>query len=404
MIDTSYTSAGYDKMGNWSAVRYLDLHGFFDRVWTVNPLSRAANAASGRAHAEGPRQVSDRHVFLDGGFEPDLGENHLSAAHWAVSQVRLMFRLAGLVRGEHIDVVRGGDPLYAGLMATIVGAMTRRPVVVRVGGNNTEARSATGGALMPRLMRYPRVEQAVERFVLSRASGVIAANADNLEFAVRSGAPRKSSVVVRYGSLLDARHFIPPADRTRRDLLESHFPSATEDTKIVMYVGRLESVKRPLDVLRVVQYLVQSGLDVVCLLVGDGAMKDEMHGFVSESALSERVVIAGSLPQEELVALLPAADLVVSPHTGRALAEAALAAAPIVAYDIDWQSELIQDGISGYLVPYLDISALSARAEEILSCTDLAQRFGLCARATAMDLLDPDLAVAQERAVYASLL
>ena len=37
-------------------------------------------------------------------------------------------------------------------------------------------------------------------------------------------------------------------------------------------------------------------------------------------------------------------------HTGRALAEASFAGLPVVGYDIDWHSEIIEDGINGYLL------------------------------------------------------
>ena len=48
---------------------------------------------------------------------------------------------------------------------------------------------------------------------------------------------------------------------------------------------------------------------------------------------------------------------VLATHTGRALAEASFAGLPVVGYDIDWHSEIIKDGINGFLVKPGDTSS-----------------------------------------------
>ena len=54
------------------------------------------------------------------------------------------------------------------------------------------------------------------------------------------------------------------------------------------------------------------------------------------------------------------------PHR-RALAEAALGAAPIVAYDVDWQVEVVATDITGEWVSYGDWQALSSFTIRMLS-------------------------------------
>ena len=62
--------------------------------------------------------------------------------------------------------------------------------------------------------------------------------------------------------------------------------------------------------------------------------------------------------QDWIYEMLTITTLVISPHTGRALCEAALAGSLIVAYDIDWQKEIIIHNQTGMLTEYKNIKQL----------------------------------------------
>ena len=59
-------------------------------------------------------------------------------------------------------------------------------------------------------------------------------------------------------------------------------------------------------------------------------------------------------------------DLCISPITGRALVEVALGGVPVVGYDRDWQAEIIEHNVSGYICKFNDIEALSNFSNLIL--------------------------------------
>ena len=77
-------------------------------------------------------------------------------------------------------------------------------------------------------------------------------------------------------------------------------------------------------------------------------------------------------------------------HTGRALAEASFAGLPIVGYDIDWHSEIIKDGINGFLVKLGDQLSFSKSIMKIISNKDLSKRFSKNIREDAEKLLSPE--------------
>ena len=93
-------------------------------------------------------------------------------------------------------------------------------------------------------------------------------------------------------------------------------------------------------------------------------------------------------------------DLIISPHTGRALCEAALAGCKIVGYDIDWQSEIVMHRKNGFLVKYGDVNQLTLYALEILENPIKYELFGLELRKKALKLLDKHISLNDEIKVY----
>ena len=89
---------------------------------------------------------------------------------------------------------------------------------------------------------------------------------------------------------------------------------------------------------------------------------------------------AGPATQDVIVDLFCFADVIVSPHMGRALGEAALAAAPIVAYNLDWRGELITDGENGRLISAGKIQAFTQVVAALLASPDEERGLGRAAR------------------------
>ena len=172
----------------------------------------------------------------------------------------------------------------------------------------------------------------------------------------------------------------------------------------MIHIGRLSDIKRIEDCFDVLEILAQQGLDVGLLLVGDGVMRDALETRVANAGLSDRVLFLGNVSQLELIALLPYAAVVLSPLTGRALAEAAFAARPVVAYDLDWQGDLVRTNETGILVGESDTEAMAAGVRRFLEDQDFAKRMGAAVRDRALEILSPDVALENERAAYESVM
>ena len=388
VLDTSYTLEAVIERKLQSSVTCRDLEGFFDHVWTVHPFatlltSDGWTARYGRAVST---PINERHTFIEGKVGRFAGLKRLFLLNFLIGQVGLLLSLCRLVRTESISVVRVGSPLYLGLFGLALKYLTGVPLVIRVGANHDKTFETTGEPMEPRLMRSRRIEKIVERFVFPRADLVAGANQDNLDFALANGGRPERSTLFRYGNLIDARHLVPPAERA-----VDHAALASlgiEPRKFLLYVGRLEPVKHPDDVIATLAAVRAHGHAVKAVMAGDGRMRAALETQATDAGLAEAVIFTGNLDQERLALLFPLAAAVISPHTGRALSEAALGAAPVVAYDLDWQGEIIETGVTGMLVPAGDWRGMADATMCMLDDPDKASALGAALRDRALNMLD----------------
>jgi glycosyltransferase involved in cell wall biosynthesis len=404
VLDTAFSLEAIRERGLEASVTCRDLGGFFEHVWSVHPFATlvTSDAWGPREGAPATYEIAPRHTVIEGRVARSRALDRLPALNFLVAQLDVLFRLIVLIRRERINVIRAGDPLYLGLLGWLCGRLCGVPVLVRVGGNNDKVFATTGRPLMPRLFRTRRVEKVVERFVLSHADAVAGANVDNLNFALANGARPERSTLFRYGNLIDPRHFTAPAKRppAQSDLDEFQAVSG----RYLMYIGRLEPVKHADDVVRVLARVRESGHDMTALLVGNGRMREDLERLAEELGVARYVAFAGNRDQGWLARVIPAAAVLLSPHTGRALAEAGLGAAPVVAYDVDWQAEAIESGKTGELVRFGDWQAMADRTVALLRDRARAHELGAALRERVLGMMDPERLDEHERDTYRALL
>ncbi|MEE9217590.1 MAG: glycosyltransferase family 4 protein [Acidobacteriota bacterium] len=107
------------------------------------------------------------------------------------------------------------------------------------------------------------------------------------------------------------------------------------------------------------------------------------------------VRILGSVPHEEALDLILAADLIVSPSVGpealaRALVEAAGLGTPVIGTRSGGTPEIVRDGENGLLVDRGDAAALAAALERMLADKALRERFAASQRRLSTSTLSSD--------------
>ena len=172
---------------------------------------------------------------------------------------------------------------------------------------------------------------------------------------------------------------------------------------VVLFVGRLTSIKRPDLFVDLARRLASSNQGALCVFVGDGPLGEQLRDVAKEV---ENLCLAGW--QKDLGVVYAVADVVVlcSDNEGMPLSliEASLCAKAIVATNVGSVKEIVEDGISGVLVPPGDAVALHDAVSQLLG--DAAQRklFGESARVHALSVFSPDRSLQAHADLYQQLM
>ncbi|MBZ0283194.1 MAG: glycosyltransferase family 4 protein [Anaerolineae bacterium] len=107
--------------------------------------------------------------------------------------------------------------------------------------------------------------------------------------------------------------------------------------------------------------------DVRLLVAGDGEMLPTLQRQVNDLKLSDRVEFLGKVSREKMPLYMKAADYLAlySGYEGlsHTLLESLRAGTPVIASDKGGNPEVVQHGVNGLLVPYVDMDALTAAIE-----------------------------------------
>lgn len=405
ILDPAYTHRMMMERGNAATVTNRDLGGFFDHVWTIHPISGLVETDP--AARKGPietHELAPRHTFIDGKIGRFANWPRLLAPlNFLLAQAQVLWRAVRIVRREKVDIIRSEEAWYCGLMAYLIARLSGRALMIGVWGNPAEMRRSTGAPVMARLFRRIWIEELVERFVLRSADRVIVQNEDNRRFVLANGVPHERTAIFRLGNLLAPCHFSDPADRVP-PIEDLRALGIAEGDQILLCISRLAPLKLVHHLVEMMAGLKDRHPRARLLLLGDGPQRPELEQQADALGVRDRIVFAGNRHQQWMAAMVPQAAVVVSPLTGRSLAEAALGGVPIAAYDLDWQGELIVTGETGELVPARDVPALTAAVDRLLSDPARARRLGDNVRAATLAMMDPVTVDDAQRRTYDQVL
>lgn len=189
---------------------------------------------------------------------------------------------------------------------------------------------------------------------------------------------------------------------------KQHFKQALcpDGEKVLVHVSNFRPVKRAGDVVHVFHRLVQDGLSVKLLLVGDGPDRMPVQRLARELGVYEDIRFLGK--QEPIEEILSIADVFLIPSGsetfGLAALEAMACSVPVVSSDIGGLPELNVDGETGFLCPLGDIDAFTERTRRILEDEELRSRMAAAARRRAVEQFDQDRIVPMYEAYYERIL
>ena len=160
------------------------------------------------------------------------------------------------------------------------------------------------------------------------------------------------------------------------------------NNQVILYVGRLDPTKFVDSIIIGFPIILKKIPSVKLLIVGDGPQKEDLVSLTKTLDISESVIFCGSQPNDILPNYYCSSDVVVCPYSGLVLFEAMASGKPIVAYDVEWHSEVITHMANGILVENLNQVELANAIVSLLTDPVLAKRLGKTAREFTLQNLD----------------
>jgi glycosyltransferase involved in cell wall biosynthesis len=244
------------------------------------------------------------------------------------------------------------------------------------------------------------MQRKVQRWVLTLADAIVV-NAEVVrQILIRNGYDERKIFVIRNG--LDTARFSQraPAGRLRRELgLPARGP-------IVATLCRLTEVKGVEHFLEAAVILSRRFPAARFLVAGDGPRREALERYAVALGLSGRVIFTGL--RQDVPEFLSEIHISVLPSLSEALSNTVLesmaAGLPVVATRVGGNPELVEDGVSGMLVPPREPEALAAAVGRLIENPTLAQAMGRAARQRAQEHFSLERLTQETESLYLRLL
>ena len=243
--------------------------------------------------------------------------------------------------------------------------------------------------------RVARNENEIEgQYRLEGEMNVIQ-NADAIIAATQA---EKSQLEFLYQTNSKKIHIIPPGVNTSR-----FYPIAKDEAKsvinipvdqqMILFVGRIEPLKGLDVLLKALAILKDSGLFSFCphylaVIGGDTDISEpemnvemaHLQDLRKELCLEDLVVFLGKRSQDTLPYYYSAAEVVVMPSHyesfGMVALEAMACGTPVIASQVGGLAYLIQDNVTGFVVPDSEPEGLANKISMLLQDKNLREKFG----------------------------
>lgn len=258
------------------------------------------------------------------------------------------------------------------------------PLAARIAGVPAVIHTVHGFLFHDRMPRRQRLAfAAVERFTAATSHALFFQSRED-EATARDRGFLPDDALLYIGNGIDLARF-EPATAPRRAEVRAAMGWAPGDIVVGM-VGRLTYEKGYAELFEAARALLARRGDFRFVIVGpiegdrgDAVRPNEMRGLEATG----RVHFLGL--RRDVPDLLAGMDLFVLPSyregIPRALMEACAMGLPVVATDIRGCREVVEDGVSGFLVPVRDGAALAQAIERMAAMPDLGRAMGVSGRA-----------------------
>ncbi|NBD15705.1 MAG: glycosyltransferase [Cyanobacteria bacterium] len=164
-----------------------------------------------------------------------------------------------------------------------------------------------------------------------------------------------------------------------------------EPTIQITTIGRLVEKKGIEYAIRAVAQKIQQYPNLKYQIIGDGPLKEHLQCLIHDLGAEESIALLGWKNEQEIIEILNQSHLFIAPSVTAAdgnqdapinvLKEAMAMGLPVISTHHGGIPELVQDGVSGFLVPERDVDALASKLEQLIQNPQWWEEMGKAGRA-----------------------
>ena len=220
------------------------------------------------------------------------------------------------------------------------------------------------------------------------------------EQLIAGGLPA-DQIDVRYLGI-DHQRFVPAANR--RGQFRDQFEIGL-DEPVVTTVSFLNPFKNPQTIIQACGLLARRGVSFRLFVAGDGVLRNELESLTQKLEITDRVHWLGHVDDPR--ALLQESDIFTLASTGEAfglvLPEAMACGLPVVATRSGGIVEIVDDRVTGLLVPPLNPEALADALQQLIQDTAARTTMGSSGRARVAQKFTIETVVKGTLKIYESM-
>jgi len=307
--------------------------------------------------------------------------------------VRALWWFYRLIRAERYDIVHTHET-KASLISRLASWLAGCPFTIY------GLHGVTFNDPLSRLRRAFYI--AVEKLTIGTADMIVAVSRTTIDEYHRRGIGTRIPYAVVYSGI-DVARFERQAAAARRHRVELRRElGIAADDVVLVNVGRFSFTKGQRYTLEAFARLATTHRDLKLLFVGEGELKDECRSLATRLGVGDRVAFAGF--RDDVPEITSVADVLVltSLREGlpRAAVEAYLCELPVVSFEVEGIREVVEDGVTGYVVPQYDVDALADRIRLLIEDGDRRQRFAALGHQRVRNTWDHVRMIAKLRQIY----
>ncbi|GAB4524213.1 MAG: colanic acid biosynthesis glycosyltransferase WcaL [Pleurocapsa sp.] len=164
----------------------------------------------------------------------------------------------------------------------------------------------------------------------------------------------------------------------------------SEDKVRLVSIARLVEKKGLEYGIKAVAHLLKTNPHLEYKIVGDGVLKNDLQKLIIELQVQDKIKLLGWRQQEEVTSIIAEADIMLAPSITSdlgdcegipvALMEAMAVGLPVISTYHSGIPELVEDGVSGYLVDEREVEQLAEKINLLAQNPELRLKMGLAGR------------------------